>query len=124
MGFNAALATRRIRGPPSIGPLKTPLPVPSSPPTAIHFPSGDHDGLPNALSDSASGRRSVPSEVITCSRVRLSRRMEKQILRPSAEMAGAAVMRLPWLGVHNSVERESFTLQIPSAPPLEERYKK
>src|SRR2546422_488335 len=48
-------------------------------------------------------------------------RTEKQIWRPSGETAGRFITA-PSLPFHNSVASPSLNFQIPSAPPLEDRY--
>src|SRR2546426_6020791 len=83
------ISSRSLIGePPSTGTLKMRLPFPSSAATAIHLPSGDHDGAPRTSRDSAIVRTLIPSPVIVYSFPRPPLRSTKEIWRPSAETAG------------------------------------
>src|SRR3954471_56550 len=59
-GLDDTESTSRTGGPPSSGTLKRRTAGPSFAPTAIHFPSGDHDTAPRTSRATATVRTLVP----------------------------------------------------------------
>src|SRR5678816_1534141 len=73
-------STSRTGSPPFTGTLNTCTAGPSLAATAIHLPSGDHDGAPRTSSDSPTGRASAPVADRQYSVERSGRRTEAQSL--------------------------------------------
>src|SRR4051812_1058415 len=96
-GFDDTELTSRTGRPPFAGTLNTRTPELSAAATAIHAPSGDHEGAPRTSSDSASGLTPDPSAAVQCSVERRSRRTGTHTRRPSGETA-AAPTTAPWAG--------------------------
>src|SRR5688500_16321026 len=96
-GFDETESTRRIGAPPAAGTLNTRTPAVSLAATAIHWPSGDHDGAPRMSNVSARGRGFRPSALVQASVERSRRRTAKHTVLPSGEMA-AAPTTAPSLG--------------------------
>src|SRR5262245_52093562 len=111
----AEMSSRSLTGvPPSAGTLKMRLPFPSVAVTAIHLPSGDHEGAFRTSSDSAIERTFVPSPLIVYNFPRPSFRRTKLIRLPSSETAGVEI-RPPSFEVQNSEMAPDFHFQMPSA---------
>src|SRR5688500_20216483 len=88
-GFDETESTRRIGAPPAAGILNTRTPAVSLAATAIHRPSGDHDGAPRMSNVSARGRGFRPSALVHASVERSRRRTAKHTLLPLVALAGA-----------------------------------
>src|SRR6266545_2911275 len=107
-------STSRTGAPPATGTLSNGWPCPSDAATAIHFPSGDQDGVSRISNDSAMARGSVPSAAIMKRPARFPWRTTKAIRLPSGEMAGPAATP-PSLPFQSSTSDPSLNFQRPSA---------